>query len=159
MNVISDIRTVPVGEDLTTEETRLSVLRGFEHMNRVDFPLAVGATLDLGEWAALQADGTVARPTTTPVALTYLVMAGTDRFDTKATGQVTCVMNSLIVAKTTRYKTDDVLVPGSPLTAKLIAAGPSAGVAGLTLQSGSQPIHGRCISVAGGVLTFSTTSP
>ena len=155
MDVISDIRTVPVGEDLTTEETRLSVLRGLERMNRVDFPLAAGATFGLGEWAALQADGTVARPTTTPVALTYLVTAGTDRFDAKATGQVTCVMNSPIVAKSTRYKTDDVIVPGSPLTAKLLGTG----VAGLALHTGVQPIHARAISVSGGVLTFSTNVP
>lgn len=153
---ISDLATVPVGADLTTEETRLEVLRGLETMKRVDVQLGSGVDLGLGEWAVVDSSGLAQRPTSTPVANTFLVFSGTDRFDVKATGQVTLIMNSLVIAKSSRYDTAQTYTPGAALTAKLL----TGGVAGLTLQSGSQPIHARVVAApAGGMLTFSTNVP
>lgn len=159
VTTISDVNIVPVGTDLTKEELRLSVIRGLEHMKRVDVPLGSGVQLGLGEWGVVGADGNVARPTSTPVVNSFLCFAGTNRFDTFATGKVTLIMNSLVIAKTTNYKVDDTLAPGDPLTAVLIASGPSTGIAGLRLRAGSEPIHARVVGVAAGVLTFSTNVP
>lgn len=153
---ISDVDIAPVGADLTTEETRLSVIRGLETMKRVDVALGTGVQVGLGEWAVVDASGLAQRPTTTPVVNSFLCFAGTDRFDTFATGKVTLVMNSLVIAKTTKYDVGNgSFTPGAALTAKLLGSG----VAGLALQSGTQPVHARVVSEGGGVLTFSTNVP
>lgn len=148
---VSDIRTVPVGEDLTTDETRLQVLRGLETMKRVDKPLAAGATLGLGEWGVLQADGTVARATSSAVRMSFPVFCGTDRFDVKATGQVTLIMNSLIMAKTSLFDPSPTYAIGDGLVVKLVS-----GKSVLTKVTSTEPIVARVVELADGLLTYET---
>lgn len=155
MVAVSDIRTVPVGEDLTTDELRLQVLRGIEKMYRVDKPLATGVALGLGEWGVLGADGTVSRPTATPVAQTYLCFAGTDRFDVKATGQVTLIMNSPIIAKSNRFDTTQTYAVGDYLTVKDLGAGEAF----LTKQASTEPKLARVQEVGDGYLVYETLLP
>jgi hypothetical protein len=116
-------RTVPVTEDLTTRELSLAILRGTEKMYRVDKKLGTGVSLLQGEWAVLNSDGTLSRPAATPVASTYLVFSGTDRFDVHATGQATIIMNSAIVVKSNRYYVAGTYDVGTLLTVKDLGAG------------------------------------
>ena len=116
-------RIVPVSEDLTQAELGLSIIRGNEKMFRIDKKLAPSVSLVAGEFGVLQNDGTVARPTATPVAETYLVQAGSDRFDSHATGQVTLIMNSNIIIKTNQFYAGGSYVAGTMLTVKNLGAG------------------------------------
>lgn len=149
---VSDIRTAPVGEDLTTAEGRLEVLRGLERMFRADKPLAAGALLGLGEWGVLGADGKVSRASSSAVPNTYLVFAGTDRFDVKATGQVTLVMNSPIVARTTVYNTAVSYQVGDYLTVKDLGGGESR----LTKAAGADAKLARVQAVGSDHLVYET---
>jgi len=106
VDAINDIHIAPVGEDLTTEDLGLSVLRGLETMHRVDEKVRAGVSLLNGEWGVLADDGFVDRPTASPVHNTYLCFAGTNRFDSKATGQVTLIESGPIIVKTSRFAPD-----------------------------------------------------
>ena len=116
--MVSINRVVPVQEDLTKEELHLNVLRGMENMFRVDKKLAVGSSLELGQWGVLQNDGTVAAPGASSSIATYLVFCGSERFDSMATGQVTLVMNSNIIIKTDRFDVGGSYSVGTELTVK-----------------------------------------
>ena len=120
---IDTSRVVPVTEDLTTRELSLAILRGSEKMFRVDKKLGTNVELLQGEWAVLQSDGTLARPSATPVAESYLVMSGTDRFDVHATGQATLIMNSNIIVKSNKFYNGGVYDVGTLLTVKDLGAG------------------------------------
>jgi len=152
---ISDIRTVPVGEDLTKAESRLEVLRGMEKMYRVDKPYATGQGFGLGEWAVLGADGKVSRATSTPAKATYLVFGGTDRFDAKATGQVTLVMASQIMAKTSVYNSALSYAVGDYLTVKDLGAGESR----LTKHGANEVAVAKVVEVGSDYLVYETMSP
>lgn len=154
INAISDIRTVPVGEDLTKEEGKLSILRGLENMHRVDKPLADGADFALGEWAVLQADGTLARPGATPVPQSYLVFAGTDRFDVAATGQVTIIMASEVIAKSSQFDSGVSYAVGDALTVKDLGGGEAV----LTKQAGTESVLARVLEVGADYLVYQTLS-
>lgn len=123
MTSISEARTVPVTEDLTTEELRLSVLRGLETAFRVDKPINPGVSLEMGDWAVLGADGKLTTPGAAGVPNTYLVFAGNDRYDAKATGQATIFLNSNLVVKTSKFNTAGTYTPGSALTYKDLGGG------------------------------------
>lgn len=114
---ISDDRTVPVQEDLTTEDLKLSVLRGFENAHRVDFKFKEGESFVKGDWAVLNADSELETPSASSVANTYLVFSGNDRFDAKATGQCTVFLSSALVVKTNKFAAG-VYSPGKLLTVK-----------------------------------------
>ena len=116
--MVSINRVVPVQEDLTKEELHLNVLRGMENMFRVDKKLAVGSSLELGQWGVLQNDGTVAVPGASSSIATYLVFCGSERFDSMATGQVTLIMNSNIIIKTDRFDAGGSYSVGTELTVK-----------------------------------------
>ena len=152
---ISDIRTVPVGEDLTKEESRLSILRGMEKMFRVDKPLATGVTLGLGEWGVLGTDGKIHRAGASPVEATYLCFCGTDRFDVKATGQVTLVMASQVMAKTSVYNPAPSYAVGDYLTVKAWGAGESS----LTLWTSGEVAVAKVVEVGTDFLVYETMSP
>lgn len=154
IQAITDIRTVPVGEDLTKEELKLSIIRGLESMHRVDKPLAVGADFALGEWAVLKADGTLDRPTATPVPNTYLVFAGTDRFDVAATGQATIIMASEVIVKSSQFDSGASYAVGDALTVKNLGAGEAV----VTKQSGTETILGRVLEVGTDYLIYQTLS-
>lgn len=149
---ISDIRVVPIGEDLTKEDLSLSVLRGLEKMFRVDKPVAAGATFAKGEWAVLNADGKAERPGATPVGQTYLVFCGTDRFDSYATGQVTLVMSHPIVAKSSRYDTTQTYGVGDYLTVNDLGGGEAY----VTKAGPTDPKLARVLEVGNGYLTWET---
>jgi len=124
MLTISDARVVPVTEDLTTEELRLSVLRGLETAFRVDKPVGVGVELETGDWAVLGADGKLALPGASGVPQTYLVFSGTERYDARATGQATIFMNSNLIVKTSKFNTAESYEVGDTLTYKLVTGVP-----------------------------------
>lgn len=125
INAISNARTVPVEEDLTTEEMRLSIIRGLESMFRVDKPIAEGADFELGEWAVLNANGEMERASATAVANTYPVFAGTDRFDSAALSQITIIQGGPIIAKTTQFNDALTYNIGDTLTVKNLGGGES----------------------------------
>ena len=150
ITAITDARTAPVTEDLSTPETRLEILRGIETMHRVDKPIKSGESFSLGEWAVLNASGELERASASPVPNTYLLFSDGGRFDVAATGQGTLIMNSGIVAKTTVYDDNPSYAVGDALTVKSLGGGESF----LTKQSGSEPILGRVISEGNGTLEF-----
>lgn len=149
---ISDIRIVPVGEDPTKEDLTLSILRGLEKMYRVDKKVATGAVFSKGEWAVLDVDGKAARPTTTPVGGTYLVFSGTDRFDARATGQVTLVMSHPIIVKSSLFDTGEDYAVGDYLTVKDL----THGEAFVTLRGTGEPKLARVLEVGNGYLVYET---
>lgn len=149
---VSDIRVAPIGEDLSTPDLSLDVLRGLEKMFRVDKKVAAGSAFLKGEWAVLNVDGKAERPSTTPVAQSYLVFCGTDRFDSRATGQVTLIMSHPIVAKTSRYDVGQTYAVGDYLTVKDLGGGE----AGVTKWGTGEPKMARVLEVGVGYLTFET---
>lgn len=150
VTAISDIRTVPVGEDLTKESLAFSVIRGLATMNRVDKKVAPGVSLVAGEWGVLQNDGTMARAGATAVPNTYPVFAGTDRFDAHATGNVTLVMASKIIVKTNKYDVGGSYAAGVGLTVKDLGLGESM----MTPSSGPDPVLARVIEVGDGYIVY-----
>lgn len=150
---ISAARVAPITEDLTTEELRLSITRGLETMYRVDAKLATSDTvLGLGEWAVLNSDGKAERAGAVPVGQTYLVFAGTDRFDVKATGQVTLVKSWPIVAKSSVYDDGQSYAVGDLLTVKDLGGGESA----LTKAATGEAALARVVTVGSGWLEYET---
>lgn len=153
VTTISDARIAPVTEDLTTEDFSLSVLRGLETVHRVDKPNAVGALFAKGEWAVLQNDGTLARAGASPVPNTYPVFCGTDRFDSKATGQSTILMGHH-VAKTNRYDSTVSYNVGDGLVVKDLGGGESA----LTKAAGAEVVLARVVEVGDDFLVYERAS-
>ena len=149
---ISDIRISPVGEDLTTEDLSLSVIRGLELMNRVDEKIEAGISLVKGEWGVLGDDNLVHRPDAAAVRNTYLVFAGTDRFDSAATQQVTLIENSPIIVKTNKYDTTVVggYHVGDPLTVRSLGTD----AAYPTLATSGEPILAKVRQVGDGYLVY-----
>jgi hypothetical protein len=153
--VVSDIRTVPVGEDLSKSDIHFQVVRGFEQMKRADVPvLNNSVALTTGEWAVLDtATGKAKRPSTSPVGHSYPVFSGTDRFDARATGAVTLIMNSLIVVKSDKYDlTAAPYTVGDYLTVKSLGGGEAQ----VTKQSGTEPKLARVLEVGTGYLVYET---
>lgn len=140
---VSDVRTSPVGEDLTTDAS-FSIVRGLETMYRVDKKKAAGISLVQGEWAVLNSAGEAAAPSATPVAQTYLVFLGSDRFDSHATGAVTLVMNSAIILKTSLFEAASYNV-GQLLTVKASKKLVGAGA--------GEWAFGKVVELASGVMT------
>ena len=143
-------RVVPVTEDLTTSELSLAILRGAERMFRVDRKLGTGVNLLKGEWAVLNSDLTLSRPGATPVAETYLVMSGTDRFDVHATGQATLIMNSNIIVKSNKYYGLGVYDVGTLLTVKDLGLGEAV----VSPAATGEFVVGKVIEVGTGYLVY-----
>lgn len=148
---VSDIRVAPIGEDLSTSDLSLDVLRGFEKMYRVDKKIATGAFFAKGEWAVLNVDGKAERPSTTPAAGSYLVLCGTDRFDSRATGQVTLIMSHPVIIKTSNFEPQTYNV-GDYLVAKDLGGGEST----VTSWGTGEPKHARVLEVGNGYLVYET---
>lgn len=147
---ISDIRTVPVGEDLTQEVLSLSILRGLEKMFRVDKKSSNGLELDQREWGVLQSDNTVARPGASSDISTYLCFRGTNQFDAKASGQVTLVMNSSIIVKSNHYNNAGSYNVGTELTVKSLGSG----FAGVTPAANGEHVLAKVQEVGQGYLVY-----
>ena len=122
---ITDARTVPISEDLTTSENRLEILRGLENMHRVDYPIAAGQSFSLGEWAILNASGELERAGVAPVANSYLMFTDGGRFDVAATGQGTIIQNSGVVVRSTVYDKVPTYAVGDALVVKDLGGGES----------------------------------
>lgn len=140
---IGQASIVPVQQDLTTQYAPLEILRGFEQMKRVDYPMTPGVALNKGEWGCLNDSGVVTRPTGTAVQATYLCFAGTEQFDSAATGAVTLLPNSLVRIQTSMYNTAGTYHVGTPLTVK----DTGGGVAVVTPAAGGDPVLARCVVV------------
>lgn len=152
---INDNNISPISVDLTNEVPNLNIIRGLVEMKRVDQPIPSGISLVMGEWGVLGADGNLSRPTATPAAASFLCFAGTDRYDARATGQCTMIMNSAIMMQTTYYDDTQQMAPLDNLTAALLTGGANAGKAGLRLAQTGEPVHAHVYGVSGGVLTAS----
>jgi len=150
---IDTARTVPVTEDLTTRELGLSILRGTEKMFRVDKKLGTGVQLVAGEWAVLNDDGTLSRPGATPVAATYLVMSGTDRFDVHATGQATIIMNSNLIVKSNKFHVGGIYAAGVLLTVKNLGIGEAV----VSPAGATDFVVGKVIEAGQGYLVYETS--
>lgn len=144
---------VPVTADLTLSESRMSIVRGFEKMNRVGRKIATGVSLELGDWAVLNSNGELVAPGSVSVANTYPVLAGNDRFDAQVLSQGTIIMGSQILAKTSKYVTANYNV-GSDLTVKNLGAGEKI----LSLASAGDYIVARVVEVGNGYIVFETIS-
>ena len=149
VEVISDLSIAPVGADLTQEDLGLSVLRGLETMHRVDEKFRSGVSLVKGEWGVLATDGYIDRPTASPVQNTYLCFAGTDRFDSRATGQVTLIENSPIIVKTDKFEPGTYNV-GDLLTVKDLGGGE----AHVSAASTGEPALAKVREVGSGYLVY-----
>lgn len=148
LSAISAARVVPVSEDLTTEDTALSILRGLENMHRVDKTVGDGVSLTKGMWAVLGDDDQLGLPSATAKANTYLVFAGTDRFDSHATGKATVIMASGLIVRTSMYNDGETYSVGAKLTVK-------SADGKVTLQTGSEPVLAYVTKVpAGGVIEY-----
>jgi len=86
--------------------------------------------------------------------ITYLVFAGTDRFDSAATGQATIIMGSGVVVKSSRFDAGESYDVGDALTVKDLGGGEAS----VTLQAGAEPVLGRVIEVGDGYLVYETLS-
>lgn len=144
---------VPVDMDLTVADMRLSIVRGFEKMNRVDRKIAASVSLELGDWAVLDGNGELAAPGAASVPNTYPVIAGNDRFDAQITKQATIVMASQIMAKTNKFAAGSYLV-GSDLTVKNLGAGEKK----LSLAAVGDYVLARVVEVGNGYIVFETVS-
>lgn len=145
---------VPVKEDLTKEDLRLAITRGFENMFRKDHKLAPNTELLLGEWGVVGDDGMVSRPAATPSRSTYLVLCGTERSDVHATGQVTLIKNSNVIAKSTRYNVAQTYSVGMELTVKNLGAGE----AGLTPAAAGEPVLATVEALGDGFIEFAVVA-
>jgi hypothetical protein len=145
-------RIVPVQEDLTAPYNKLEIIRGWEKMYRVDKDIASGATFLPGDWAVLGDNDKLTRPTASPVPNTYLVIAGTDRFDVAATGKATIVMASKVIVRTTQYNTGVSYSVGTPLTVK----DRGLGQADVTVAAGADPVLARVTKVGTDFIEFET---
>lgn len=142
---------VPVKEDLTTEDLRLAITRGLASMFRKDHKLGEGEELFLGEWGVVGDDGLVSRPGATPVRNTFLVFCGVERTDVHATGAVTLIKSSNVIAKSTRYNVAGTYSVGMELTVKNLGAGE----AGLTPAAAGEPVLATVEAIGQGYLEFS----
>jgi len=149
---VNDIRVAPIGEDLSTSDLSLEILRGFEKMYRVDKKVATGNAFAKGEWAVLNGDGKAERPSTEPKGETYLVFCGTDRFDVAATGAVTLLMSHPIIVKTARYDVGGDYAVGTYLTVKDRGHGEAV----VTVRGADEPKLARVLEVGNGYLVFET---
>jgi len=147
---ISDISIAPIGADLTLDNLKLQVLRGIEKAHRVDKKLAPGVALAAGEWGVLGSDSTVSRPTATPSAASYLCFSGTDRYDSKATGQVTLFMASPLIVKSSFFDAGENYEPGDALTVKDLGGGE----AGVTKAGLSDPVLAKVVEQLDGALVY-----
>jgi hypothetical protein len=149
VSTINPNRLVPVQEDLTTPQTQLEIIRGWENMFRVDKPLDTGAQFVAGEWGVLTAGG-LARPTTTPSPSTYLVIAGTDRFDAAGNEAVTIVQNSKIIVRSSLFDAAGTYAIGTPLTVKDLGAGQAF----VTPAVDPEPVLARVVEAGTGYLVY-----
>lgn len=147
---INEARIAPVTEDLTTPFSNLEILRGFERANRVDRKVAAGVNFKAGEYGVLGNDGLLHRPSTTPNVASYLIFAGTDRFDAKATGQATTFEASAMVIKTDLYDTGASYTVGDLLASK----DRGAGEADVTKATSGQWAIGKVTEVGSGYLVY-----
>ena len=147
---VNDIRTVPVQEDLVGSVNALEIQRGIDKMHRADKPVAAGESLVAGEFAVLGNDGNLSRPGVTPVASTFLVFAGTDRFDSRSTGKVTVIENSAIVVKTSIFDDTVSYNVGDYLTAKDLGAGEAK----VSKAAAGEWSVGRVTEVGSGYLVY-----
>lgn len=149
---LNTARIVPVQEDLTSPYSGLEIIRGWEKMNRVDKTLATGVNFVEGEWAVLGDNDKLTRPTATPVRNSFLVIAGTNRFDVYANNAATVVMASKIIARTTQYNPLLSYSVGDALTVKDLGAGQAS----LTAAAGVEPVLAYVTKVGTNYIEFAT---
>lgn len=152
VQAINPDRIVPVKEDLATPYSAFEIIRGWEKMHRVDKEITDGVEFLEGEWAVLGNNGKLTRPTASPVANSYLVIAGTNRFDVAATGQATIVMASKVIVRTERYDDSGSYNVGDNLTVKNLGGGEAV----VTAAGGTDPVLARVVEVGTGYLVYET---
>ena len=142
---------VPLTQDLLLEDHKLDIIRGLEHLIRVDKKIGAGESFAEGDWAVLNNNDELVAPAATPVANTFPVWAGNaeGRSDVHATGKATILMGQSFIYRTSKFDSNPTYNVGSPLTVKDLGAGELTP----TLQSGTEPILARVVAVpADGVM-------
>lgn len=142
----------PIAQDLTKEDLNLQIIRGYTSgMDRVDEKFAPGTQLFTGEWGVLTADGLV-RPDVTPSNMTYLVIAGSERSDVRATGKATVAKGKVLTVKTARYNKSASYAPGVELTVKNLGNGEAV----VTPAAKGEWCVAKVLEDAGSYLVFET---
>lgn len=149
MITINPDRVVPVKEDLATPADNFEIIRGWTNMHRVSKPLATGVGCVMGEWLVLGDNGKLTRPSATPVYNTFLVLDGTDRYDTAATGEATIIMASKIVVRTKLFAAGSYSV-GDPLNVKDLGLGEAVP----SKATGTEPVLARVVGISNGYLEY-----
>jgi hypothetical protein len=119
---VNSAKVAPVAMDLTKDFDAFTLTRGVENSFRVDKKLVPGIDFEAGDWGVLNADNEIEKPGATPVRQTFLIITGTNRYDVKATGQVTIIMNT-VFCKTNRFDKAQVYAVGDLLTVKDLGGG------------------------------------
>jgi len=135
----------PLTADPFEPDYKLDIIRGLEHLIRVDKTIAEGEVFAEGDWAVLNDNDELVAPSATPVPNTYPVWAGNaeGRSDVHATKKATILMGQSFIYKTSKFDANPAYTVGAPLTVKDLGGGEMTP----TLQSGSEPILARVVAV------------
>jgi len=150
VSTINPARIVPVQEDLATPVDDFEIIRGWTNMHRASKPLANGVVCATGEWLVLGDNGKLTRPSATPVANSFLVLDGTNRYDVAALKEATIIMASKIVVRTRLFDNTVTYSVGDNLTVKDLGAGEAVP----TKATGTEPVLARVVGVPSGFLEY-----
>jgi len=114
-------RVAPISEDLTKEDLSCQIVRGYSLANKVAESFQKGTVLVSGEWAVKTANG-MERPGVASSNMSMLVIGGTERFDSQATGKVTVIQSSQVQVKTNKFAEQGTYAEGTELTVKNLGA-------------------------------------
>ena len=119
----------PVTEDLRKEDLKFDIIKGIEHVNYQDGKLDAG-DVEEGDWVRKTATG-FAVPNASQTRC-FPVVTGNNRYDSKATGNVTVIVGGNWIYQTTKFVAGSYTV-GQALTVKDLGGGekvPSAAGSG-----------------------------
>lgn len=150
VSTINPNRIVPAQEDLATPVDDFEIIRGWTQMHRASKPLATGVVCTTGEWLVLGDNGKLTRPSATPVANTFLVLDGTNRYDVAALKEATIIMASKIVVRTKLYDHTVNYSVGDNLTVKDLGNHEAIP----TAATGADPVLARVVGIPNGFLEY-----
>jgi hypothetical protein len=138
----------PITVDLRTQDNRMDIIKGLEHISYKDEVLAAGVTCEMGDWLVKNSSNAMEVPGASAVANTYPVVTGNDSLDALATGNVTLIVGGGFLYRTTKYVAGS-YTNGQNLTVKGSVQVPVA-------ASGSDPVLARVYAApdAKGIMTI-----
>lgn len=111
----------PISVDLRTEDQRMDIIKGMEHLNVKDEVLASGLSVEAGDWLVKGASS-MGLPTSSAAANTFPVWVGNDQYDAQATGKVTLIIGGGFIYRTTKFVAGS-YTAGMNLTVKDLGGG------------------------------------